>query len=73
MSNRREAKQAMSRAPAMEMVLTAEGIGPDLCVPRRRRVMWTKTSVQAFRRRVGTMWPLPISGKGSPCPLSIGQ
>jgi hypothetical protein len=23
-----------------------------------------ETSVQAFRRRVGTMWPLPITGKG---------
>jgi hypothetical protein len=23
-----------------------------------------ETSVQAFRRRVGRMWPLPISGKG---------
>ena len=23
-----------------------------------------ETSVQAFRRRVGTLWPLPISGKG---------
>ena len=23
-----------------------------------------ETSVQSFRRRVGTMWPLPISGKG---------
>jgi hypothetical protein len=23
-----------------------------------------ETSVQAFRRRVGTVWPLPVCGKG---------
>ena len=30
--------------------------------PRLMRAV-DETSVQAFRRRVGTMWPLPVRGK----------
>jgi hypothetical protein len=54
----------MSRAPAKEMVLTSGGYWPRLMRAETASRYVDETSVQAFRRRVGTVWPLPISGKG---------